>query len=164
MFCPKCGVENGDETQFCRGCGTALRPRVTERESKGRPQKPVRSLGERAVILYSRGIRGILTGLVFLVLTAVLLARPENDRYWLFSFTVALVVLAGSVSRFVQAAGYKRLAAKEAPPELEAGREEFLRPARSIYSTDDLAASPFSVTERTTNLLRRMDEDDDVID
>jgi hypothetical protein len=56
------------------------------------------------------------------------------------------------------------LAAKQRPAELGAARQEFVHPPRSIYETDDLAATPFSVTERTTNLLRMDKEADDLID
>lgn len=169
MFCPKCGLQNGDETKFCRGCGAeltrvmaSLEANVVDRMAK--LKKPTRSLGERSVILYSRGIRGVLTGVGFLVVAALMLVFGQDVKlYWLIPVTFAFVWFAASIGRFVQASGYKKLAAKEGTPELPAGREEFLQPVRSFYDTDDLAATPFSVTERTTNLLRR-DEDDGLID
>jgi hypothetical protein len=169
MFCPKCGLQNGDETKFCRGCGAELTRVMASLEGKvvdrlGKLNKPTRSLGERSVILYSRGIRGVLTSIAFVAITALMLVFGQDVKmYWLIPLTLALVVLAGSISRFVQASGYRKLAAKEGPPELAAGREEFLQPARSFYETDDLAATPFSVTERTTNLLRSMGEDEEEI-
>ena len=166
MFCPKCGLQNGDETKFCRGCGAeltrvmaALEAKVSDRIAK--LKKPTRSLGERSVILYSRGIRGILTSVAFFAITALMLIFGQDVKlFWLIPLTLGSVVFAGSISRFVQASGYKKLAAQEGPAELGAAREEFLEPARSFYDTDDLAAVPFSVTERTTNLLRRVDDDD----
>jgi hypothetical protein len=158
MFCPKCGLENGDETKFCRGCGAELTRVLASLQGKVKGSKF--SLAERSVILYSRGVRGILTGLAFLVVTAIMMTSGEK-LWFLIPLTLALVVFAGAISRFVQASGYKKLAAKEGPAELGATRTEYLQPARSFYETDDLAASPFSVTERTTNLLKRMGDDDD---
>jgi len=138
-------------------------------------QRPERSLAERAVILYSRGIRGVLTSVAFLVITAAMITLGQDVKnFWLIPLTLALVVLAGSISRFVQASGYKKLAAKEPPrhPEPELGTPPLLRkegslgegvpPARSFYDTDDLAATPFSVTERTTSLLHRIEDKEDL--
>jgi uncharacterized RDD family membrane protein YckC len=30
MFCSKCGVENNDQANFCKSCGTAMRQKITE--------------------------------------------------------------------------------------------------------------------------------------
>ena|SRR5689334_16157804 len=173
MFCPKCGLENGDEAKFCRGCGANLGGVLASLEGKPkRPLtvfddtgKPQRSLEERAVILQSRAIRGAITSFALLMASALLLfVAPPSGILWLAALTLGLIVLAGTIARATQASGYRKLAAKQQPAELGAGKQEFMQPPRSIYDTDDLAATPFSVTERTTNLLRRVDEDEDLID
>ena len=164
MFCPKCGLENADETKFCRGCGAEL-TRVLASLEPGK-KKPKASLAERSIALYSRGVRGILTGIAFIIVSILVSEYGERDKvWWLVPFTLALLVFAGSVSRLVQGFALKRLADREARDgtarELTPGREEYVHSKSSVFDTDDLAASPFSVTERTTNLLRRFDEDDE---
>jgi hypothetical protein len=171
MFCPKCGLENGDETKFCRGCGANLGGVLASLEGKTkRPPaifndtgKPPRSLEERAIILQSRAIRGAITTVAFLLGSALLFfVAPPTGIAWIVLLTLGLVVLAGTIARATQASGYRKLAAKQQhPAELGSARQEFVKPAGSIYDTDDLPAAPFSVTERTTNLLKRMDDDMD---
>ena len=42
MFCPRCGLANGDEVIFCRGCGLDLvEVRVAIVPGKIEPHKPV---------------------------------------------------------------------------------------------------------------------------
>lgn len=168
MFCPKCGLQNAEGSKFCRGCGADLSgvlAAVDGRPSEVKLGKARLTLPEKSVALYSRGVRGVLTSLAFLAIAVIMpMFNYDVKLWWLLPLTLALVVMAGAISRFVQASGYKKLAAKQERPELGAPRTEFLQPARPFYDTDDLAATPFSVTERTTNLLRKMDEDDDLLE
>jgi hypothetical protein len=160
MFCPKCGSQNGEETKFCRGCGADLSNVMTSLEPK--PKKQKGNLAERSVALYSRGVRGVFTSIAFVAVTVIMTFFVDDVKgFWLIPLTLAFIVMAGAISRFVQASGYRKLAAKESPAQLGASRTEYLEPARSFYETDDLAVSPFSVTERTTNLLQRLDVDDE---
>ena len=161
MYCPKCGLQNTDATKFCRSCGGVLSGVMATVE--GKPTGSKFSLEERSVILYSRGVRGVLTSVAFLVITGLMFAFGGDLKlYWLIPVAAAMVILAGSIARFVQASGYKKIAEKgQRPAELTAGQAGFLDPPpRTFYDTDGLADKPFSVTERTTNLLRRMDNDE----
>ena len=172
MFCPKCGVQNVDGGKFCRGCGAdvsnvlaSLEGKVVDRLAK--IKKPKLSLAEKAIAIRSRGIRGVLTGVGFLVIAAILSSRPpENGILWLIPLGLAFIWFAASIGRFVQASGYKKLAVQQQQPAaLGAGSEDYIQPPRSFYETDDLAATPFSVTERTTNILRKMGaEEEDLLD
>jgi hypothetical protein len=167
MFCPKCGVQNVDDGKFCRGCGADLSNVLASVEGKvvdrlAKLKRPKASLSERSISLYSRGIRGVLLAVGFFIVSGLALGLSERGlTFALFMMAFAFAMLATGISRFVQASGLKKLAAREGPAQLGAGATEFVRPARSFYDTDDLAATPFSVTERTTNLLRRMGEDED---
>lgn len=154
MFCPKCGLQNPDDGKFCRGCGADLSNVLAALEPK-KQKRPKSSLAERSVTLYSRGVRGMLTSLAFLVITAIMFTAGEK-LWFLIPLTFALIAFAAAISRFVQASGYKRLAREEPNDELPPARKQFLQPAKSFYETGDLA--PLSVTERTTNLLKREDD------
>ena len=71
----------------------------------------------------------------------------------LFALLFAAVFLGTGLSRLVHAAGLRRLSNPEGPPQLDAGKTDFIKPARSIFETDELA-QPMSVTERTTTHLK----------
>jgi hypothetical protein len=170
MFCPKCGLENGDETKFCRGCGANLGGVLASVDGIAkRPLmifddngKPLRSLEERAIILQSRAIRGAVTTIALLIASGILLFVAQPSGFlWVASLILALIVLAGTIARATQAAGYKKLAAKQQRPERNALPREFVPTRGSVFETGDLPSPRFSVTERTTNLLRKTNEDDD---
>ena len=171
MFCPKCGLENGDETKFCRGCGANLGGVLASVDGKSKPAittfddsgKPLRSLDERAIILQSRAVRGAITTVALLLGSGLLLfVGPPTGILWVVLLVLGLIVLAGTIARATQSSGYKKLAAQQRS-ELGQNRQEFLRPSRSIYDTDDLTP-PFSVTERTTNLLSKFDDDENSVE
>lgn len=153
MFCPKCGSQNGDETKFCRSCGATLSNVLAAMDAK----KPVAetTLEEKYISVYSRGVRGLLIGLGFLVISGVIFSRPPiGGIFWLLPFMFAAFFLGTGISRFVQAKGLKTLSEKQNDPgQLPPAKTEFIEPSRSLYDTDDLSARPPSVTERTTNLL-----------
>src|SRR6478672_10145367 len=127
MFCPKCGLENSDGTKFCRGCGSNLGGVLASLDGKPkRPLtifdnagKPLRSLEERAVILQSRAVRGAITSVAFLIGSGLMLFfAPPSSMAWIVLLVLALVVLAGTIARAVQASGYRKLAAKQQQAEL----------------------------------------------
>ena len=150
MYCPKCGSQNVDRSKFCRGCGADLE--VVTAALEGKKPKSSTSLAEKAIALNSRGIRGVLGGIGFLFVAAVIWSRPPYDGiFWLLPLTFAFIFVSTSVSRFVQARGLKALAVKDEYAALPPGQMDYAKPLRSIYETDDLV--PASVTEHTTTNL-----------
>jgi hypothetical protein len=73
---------------------------------------------------------------------------------FLVSLAFTFVFLATGISRLVQARALKQLSGPDPPPALTPGDADYIRPAQSIYETDDLLARPFSVTDRTTRHLK----------
>ena len=150
MFCPKCGSQNVEKSKFCRGCGADVGD-VTALVA-GKPPKSSASLAEKAIALNSRGIYGVLAGIGFLFVAAVIWSRPPYDGiFWLLPLTFAFIFVSTGISRFVQARGLKALVMKDAPAALPPGQMDYIKPQRSIYETDDLV--PASVTEHTTTNL-----------
>jgi predicted nucleic-acid-binding Zn-ribbon protein len=162
MFCPKCGSQNADETKFCRGCGADLSNVLAVVDGKTHPTP---ALSEKYIELYSRGMRGLMLGIGFLIISAVIYSIPPRDGiFWLFPLAFAFLFLSVAFSRFIHAKGIKALSklnevpATAANPVLPTGQTEYIKPSRSIYETDDLAGLPSSVTEHTTTHLQ-MDPD-----
>ena len=153
MYCPKCGSQNVDKSKFCRGCGAELSNVLAALE--GKKPKSSTSLAERAISLNSRGIRGVLGGIGFLFVAAVIWSRPPYDGiFWLLPLTFASIFVSTGISRFVQARGLKALSKGSDQLTLASGQMDYVKPQRSIYETDDLV--PASVTEHTTtNLSQR---------
>src|SRR5580765_4246194 len=108
MFCPKCGLQNTDETKFCRSCGANLSNVLAAVDGKPRPAS--RSLAEKQLALYSRGIRGLLGGAGFLVIAWLLYTlAPQIVFLQCFSLAFAFVSIAAGISRLVHASGIRRL-------------------------------------------------------
>lgn len=150
MYCPKCGSQNVEKSKFCRGCGADVGEVTAALE--GKKPKSSTSLAEKAIALNSRGIRGVLGGIGFLFVAAVIWSRPPYDGiFWLLPLTFAFIFVSTGISRFVQARGLKALVMKDAPAALPPGQMDYIKPQRSIYETDDLV--PASVTEHTTTNL-----------
>lgn len=69
-----------------------------------------------------------------------------------FALMFAFVFVSAGISRFVQARALKRLREPKPAnpaPALSPGDADYIRPARSIYETDDLFSQPRSVAEHT---------------
>jgi hypothetical protein len=130
MFCPKCGVENLDERQYCRGCGHYLVPHRLAIEGR---------LSD-ATINIQAGSGLIRTGLILLgvnLLNIVINLLIMSDRSSLIFHTVVavLITLPLILVGFARVRAAKQLLTKEE-------KEEAPRHA--------LDAPPASVTERPT--------------
>ena len=151
MFCPKCGLQNADDTKFCRGCGTDLSSVLAVVEGK-LPEMP--ALSEKYAELYSRGIYGVLIGLGFSFISWVVYSIPPGSGiFWTLFLAIAFIFLGAGISRFVHAAKIKALIKKAESAALPAGNIDYLKPATSIYDTDNLLERSLSVTDHTTRQL-----------
>lgn len=113
-----------------------------------------RSLAEKHIEIYSRGISGLMIGVGFVILAALAFALSARGlAFALFALAFAIVFLSMGVSRLVQASGLKALAERDEPAALPPVQTEYIKPLRSVFDTDDLSAVPISVTENTTRHL-----------
>ena len=152
MFCPKCGSQNSDGTRFCRGCGTDVGNVLAVIEGK-----PVSPISEKYIDMYSRGIRGLLLGFGFLIVSGVSFAISIRFAVLgVFALAFAVLFLATGISRFVQAKALKELREPKidpSTPALTPGDTEYVKPTRSLFQTDELVKTPHSITENTTTHL-----------
>lgn len=151
MFCPRCGSQNSDETKYCRGCGADLGGVLGALE--GRPQE-VSALAEKHIDLFSSGLRGLLIGLGFLIVSGVAFETSTRTAVLgIFALAFGFFFFGTGVSRLVQARALKRLRESKTAPALTSGRVEYIKPTGSTYETDGLITTPRSVTEHTTTHL-----------
>ena len=178
MFCPRCGLANGDEVIFCRGCGLDLvEVRVAIVPGKLEPQRPaglsqrlaerqrIRRAGaegisdpialeEKSISLATRGLMNMLVAAGLGYITLMIYSRPPVDGiFWLLPLLFTIIFTAGALGRFVQAATLRSLAKRQREPAaLPQPREDFITPPRSPYQTDNLT-QPHSITDHTTRHL-----------
>lgn len=153
MFCPKCGLQNANETRFCRGCGGDLSGALAV---VGGKSPAALALSEKHIDLFSSGLRGLLIGFGFMIVSGLSFAISMHLGFiGLFMMAFASFFLGTGISRLVQAKAIKSLNEKrDEPAALQPGHPEYIQPARSIYETDDLASRPFSITDHTTRHLK----------
>lgn len=92
MFCPKCAVENHDQTRFCRGCGAdlevvalALNAQLTLPAELGRNDESKTELTQLRITLQVDGIQHVLRGgLIFAtgIFLGIPLALFGKDTDW----------------------------------------------------------------------------------
>jgi len=181
MFCPRCGQQAAEEVRFCSRCGLPLDAAAEVVEAGGHPDWHLAraEAGGGALTSRQRGMRkGLMLtigGLLFFGVAILLTAFKED----LFVFLIpAGILLTIGVMRMLygllleedkpdkKTAKRAAAAADDAAAGLGRGssRGAQLPPARtvpaSLYTntadTNDMTASPLSVTESTTRLL---DED-----
>jgi hypothetical protein len=151
MFCPKCGSQNLIETKFCRSCGTDLGNLLALIDGR---TPEVSAAAEKYIELNSRGLSGTILGVGFLLISAILFSiPPHNGIIWLLPLAFAFFFLSVGLSRFVHARGIRNLGRASEQRALPTAQAEYIKPARTPFETDDLAAVPLSVTEHTTRHL-----------
>ena len=113
------------------------------------------TLATRAIDLQSSGVRGLILGGGFSLITYLVYQNPPvGGIFWLFPLGLTFLFFSAALSRFIQAGMIKKLLREpKQTPALTDTRPEYLQPPRSIYETDDLL-QPSSVTDSTTRHLR----------
>ena len=174
MFCPRCGLANGDEVIFCRGCGLDLvEVRVAIVPDKLEPGRHVTlaerrrirrsgadgsdsplALEERSIALAARGLMNVLVAAGLGYITLMVYSRPPVDGiFWMLPLLFTIIFASGALGRFVQAATLRSLARRRREPAaLPQPSEDLITPARSPYQTDNLT-QPHSITDATTRHL-----------
>lgn len=168
MFCPKCGLQNTDNTKFCRNCGANLSDVLAVVEGKMLDRLPqLQEYNE----LFSSGIRNLIFGFGFLFISLLLFTMPGNTIFWLLMMIPAISLLATGIPRIIKANGMKAkkfedvvqsnsFPATNSNPTLPPIQTDYIKPRQSFDEASHLAGQPLSVTEPTTRQLQ-MDSDGD---
>jgi hypothetical protein len=167
MFCPKCGAQNIEDAQFCRGCGEnislvpqALSGHLPERRAVGHDAEghPYDEAGRRIERKSNpprldKAIKSAFVGLAFLTI-AIIMGLSSNTRrdWWYWLLIPAFAMIGGGVAEYIRlrhASGTK----KQLEPE---NQTRAVPPARISAlpprNTAELVQPP-SITENTTRHL-----------
>ena len=179
MFCPKCGQQNPETGKFCRGCGTdlgnvsAALASSSENRSPGfgmiQPMQFQDSKGDEVrrtepSEIYGDGIRSIISGIGFFIVSMVLLFTnvAKGGRWWWAMLFPASTFLAKGISDYLKSKKMEQSRmsfSTHSPTPLNSQPPRATLPPQqtawvspeSRYTTGDLA--PPSVTENTTRHL-----------
>lgn len=168
MYCPKCGVQNIEDAQYCRGCGEnislvsqAMTGQLPEKRAVGYDAagKPYDETGRRIhrqkePPRLDKAIKSGFMGLAFLIIAIILaFAGDRRHDYWYWLLIPAFTMIGGGVAEYVRVKHSKgkesglpdfQSRAAVSPP----GRVSALPPR----NTAELVQPP-SVTESTTRHL-----------
>jgi hypothetical protein len=170
MYCPKCGAQNIEDANFCRGCGAdlslvpeAMTGQLAERRAVGHDAtgQPYNESGRRIQRRkepprLDKAITNIFMGIGFLLVSlSVMRFAPAGRIWWFWMLIPAFTMLGGGVAEYIrykQSRGEEiKLPGRQASPSLPP------QPARvSVFptrNTSELVAPPPSVTEGTTRHL-----------
>jgi uncharacterized protein (DUF983 family) len=148
MFCPSCGFEYSQKTNYCKRCGEELS--ATPQSVETKPQR-FQATGMAFVVVGFLGIVGLFLNLISY---HVLLSNQVNPKDAILSFALGLVFVGGiagllikQMSRLITANQKQNQApAKERVIIREAQAPQIGAPTDSIRG----AAEPHSVVEHTT--------------
>ncbi len=163
MFCPKCGIENPDNGKFCRSCGANLiNVLAVVNGSFALEQNPI--IENNDPDIYSKGVRNVILGFGFGLVSMLLFTMPGNTIFWLFFMIPGFYLLASGVMKILKAEAL--IKEKSARPTviqiptlpqnqpinaLPPTSTDYVSPIGKSYTTDNLAVP--SVTEETTKHL-----------
>ena len=162
MFCPRCGIENPDNGKFCRSCGANLTNVLAVVDGQFALENGA-VVENNATEIYSKGVRNVILGLGFGVVSMLLFAMPGKSIFWLFFLIPGFCLLASGVMNILKGEALKKEKTARAnavqQPTL-ANRPTNLLPdskteyvsSLSSFKTKDLVVP--SVTEETTKQLR----------
>ncbi len=162
MFCPKCGIQNADNVAYCRNCGANLSDVMAVIEGKLPNHLPQ---SNEYNTLFSSGIRNLILGFGFALISILLFAMPGDTIFWLLWMIPAVSLLASGISRLVKASGMKtdiheRTIKRNTLPTSQSDRKlppvqtDYIEFAKPISQTDRVYNQPPSITEPTTRQLQ----------
>lgn len=167
MYCPKCGTENIEGANFCRGCGADLapvsqalsghvpdkRPAAKDPEVHSYEQYKQRKHGGKEPRI-DKAITNIFTGIGFILVAAmVYVFAPAGKIWWFWMLIPAFTTLGGGIAEYVR---YKHYKGEE--PELPSSQTRAAMPPARVSAlpprnTSEMVPPPPSVTEGTTRHL-----------
>lgn len=167
MYCPKCGTENIEDANFCRGCGADLAP-VSQALSGRPPEKRTAGYDLDAEYSYDsarrhgqkgkepridKAIPNIFTGIGFILVAAMVYRFAPAGRIWWFWMLIpAFTMIGGGIAEYVRYKHWKgegeKLPGSGARAAVPPARVSALPPRH----TSEMVPPP-SVTEGTTRHL-----------
>ena len=173
MYCPKCGTENIEGANFCRGCGTDLAPvsqalsgRVAETRSaghdlEGHAHEYGRHRRKEKEPRLDKAITNIFTGIGFiLVAVMVYFFGPGGKAWWWAMLIPGFTTFGGGIAEYARYKQWKgegsKLPGSSSSGEPRAAAAAAVPPARVSAlpprNTSEMVPPP-SVTEGTTRHL-----------
>jgi hypothetical protein len=148
MFCPSCGFEYTQKTNYCKRCGGELNAAPQSVEIK--PERS-QAIGMSFVVLAMFGLVGLFLNLLSL---HVLLGNNVHGKVAAFSFAVGLLFI-GGIAGFLMRQMSRLITANQKSSQAPAQERIIIREAQAPQigaPTDSIrgAAEPHSVVEHTT--------------
>ncbi|MGI8918966.1 MAG: zinc-ribbon domain-containing protein [Pyrinomonadaceae bacterium] len=169
MFCPRCATQNGDDTKFCRACGTNL---ATVSLVLSDPQQLSTAALEKVASISSLkrrdGISRLIHGTGWIgasTVVGVALGVFSNTNDWIFVWLglaawmacLGIIFWSQGINKLIEAR-YLNQELKSAAADSTLVNQQIRMGERAslpeVPNTNELA-QPASVTDRTTELLNR---------